>query len=561
MLTLIIFYQFKRLAKYYRCQRTAKIFTSLMFLVVFAGLAVGLYHFFVTGFNFIKIQDEFQSGISLPLSLYFYELLLAILGGVIIFSSLITGLFALFRKNNDFWLLASPGYRYHPRAVFLKIWLNGLWPLLIVFLPFSLALNKVYQLSTTGMLLVGLSFIIYLLLLTGLSLVAIILTGYVLGKLKLFRLTFGWLLSVLLLIIMVVSTVVWQISIKNDVVKLFRFNRVAAPTVELESIANLFVYLPGHPLAMTIIHLQADQTQPALISFTILLILSGLLLLIWWVITPIFLPLWQTLQENTNPTKAGTNNTRRHQSRPFPNGKIAALFRKELLVNRRENRGLLWFVFLLFIWLMQLAVNSVLANNIKNYQLDPELGLAILPVLQFVTAIFFSAAFVLRFVFPAFSTESRTAWILGTAPLDFKKVFWAKYIFYAPILSLINTVFAYFGLAGLPLNVNFTLLAIILFLVSVFFITGLGLSLGAIFPNLETDDPAVISTTLPGLGLIFLSLIYGAAGGWIIYATFTTASLLPLSLYIILSILITVFLIISVPKYIKNKTLLKETIS
>jgi hypothetical protein len=68
-------------------------------------------------------------------------------------------------------------------------------------------------------------------------------------------------------------------------------------------------------------------------------------------------------------------------------------------------------------------------------------------------------------------------------------------------------------------------------------ITVYALVLGVLFPNDETDDPEVLSTSLPGLLFIIVSLIYGAlgaivfrdyivSGGYLYIALFEIASLL-----------------------------------
>jgi Zn-dependent protease with chaperone function len=51
----------------------------------------------------------------------------------------------------------------------------------------------------------------------------------------------------------------------------------------------------------------------------------------------------------------------------------------------------------------------------------------------------------------------------------------------------------------------------------ILFLVTFGLGLGAIFPNFDSDDPEVISTSLPGLAFIFGSLFYGGVGAYLFY--------------------------------------------
>lgn len=71
------------------------------------------------------------------------------------------------------------------------------------------------------------------------------------------------------------------------------------------------------------------------------------------------------------------------------------------------------------------------------------------------------------------------------------------------------------GILNLPLS--HAVYSMLLFISVVVFIVTLGLSMGAVFPNYETDDPEVISTSMPGLFFTALSLIYGALGAGVLY--------------------------------------------
>jgi ABC-2 type transport system permease protein len=240
---------------------------------------------------------------------------------------------------------------------------------------------------------------------------------------------------------------------------------------------------------------------------------------------------------------------------------MGTLFDKEAIMAIRDSRALLWFGFLLFIWLMQTSINLVLAHNLKQYQINQVFASSLTQVLQFVTAVYFICAFVLRFVFPSFSMEHRTIWILASAPINKEKIFWAKYGFYSLVFVVIGLILGYLNLLTLPLSIIYTGLMLLLFLVTIPFITALGLSLGALFPNYQTADPGVISTTLPGLAFIALSLLYGATGGLLIYYSLNRNSFSALVIFIVGSIVGAGLLLFLTPKLIKNRDLVKTTIS
>lgn len=152
-----------------------------------------------------------------------------------------------------------------------------------------------------------------------------------------------------------------------------------------------------------------------------------------------------------------------------------------------------------------------------QYGEGAEFGLKFIQAMQFVMLVFFVSAFALRFAFPSFSTELKTAWILATAPIRMYEVLKAKMVFFALLFLAMACAVApihlmLIGLPGLSLGV-FLLFTV----VSVITITAFGTGLGAAFPNFETSDPQVLSTTIPGLFFIAVALAYGILGAFTMY--------------------------------------------
>jgi len=163
----------------------------------------------------------------------------------------------------------------------------------------------------------------------------------------------------------------------------------------------------------------------------------------------------------------------------------------------------------------------MLSRNIADYSLELNDVPKLVMVMQLVTGIYFISAFVLRFVFPAFSSEKKSAWLLATAPINYSEIYWAKLVYFASLftglgLIIVTVNSSYFGASILSYA-----LSIVIFITAAVAVIVYGLSLGAIFPNFETDDPAALSTSLPGLAFIIGSLAYGALGGLILYKTYS----------------------------------------
>jgi hypothetical protein len=555
MIKLFLKFEISKINKYFKAKALAKVITSLLFMVVFAFIAVGIYFFFVSGFRYI--QADAMDDIRLALTLFLYEFFLLILAGIVVFSSLISGIFNLFRSDYNNWVISSPGYKLFPRLVLFRSLSASLLPLLVMFLPAVLALHKVYHFSIFGLFFITASVVLFLLLLNALTLLSIILVSYFYYKIsqiiKKIPFNFKGLIALLLLLVSSTVATVWHILASIDLVTLFKV-KAESSSVSLSEMAIHFKYLPTHPFAMEIVNWQTGEIVSALFNFSLLLLLAVVSSVAWWYVSPLFYPLWQKFQEG-NAGIVTSNDKKTADSRVYLfNGNLTTvLFKKELLTSTRNWKGILWFFFLLFIWLMQIGANLILNHNIVKHQHDISQKIITLQVIQYVIAIYFISSFTLRFVFPSFSLEKKTAWILASAPLSFRKIFFGKYFFYSSFFVVVGIVMNYINSIILKVPVTHTLYSMVLFVSVIIFIVTMGLSLGAIFPNRETDDPETISTSMPGLFFTALALIYGALSDWVLYVTLLTGNPLRLTLFISATILLIAVFLVKTPQLVKNK--------
>lgn len=562
MIKYLFLNQIKRANRYFRKKKSAKLITAVLFFLVFLLIASGIYYFFSRGFSFIAEEQ-----ISLQaLLLYFYEIFFLILGAIIFFSSLVTGMFLLWKGRDDDWFIASPAYSYLPKFVFIKSLSSSSWPLFLVIFPTVLAMKSVFDISFLAMLFILLSFVFYFLFLSASALSLIIITAFFYRKLskkiKFIKFSFAGLFIAILTIVIVFSICVWNKTLSVDVIKLFRANYIENTEIGIEIISNNFYYLPSHPMAMSTLLLQNNLAFQFPRYFLALFFLSSLAIFLWWKLSDLFLPLWQKLKEGGR-VEASLNLTSKKNklSYRFSGSPRVAIFKKEFISFVRNPRNLIWFSFLLFIWLIQVSINQNLARSLNINELDPSFRQTAIQSLQFVVATYFISAFVLRFVFPSFSSERRTLWILTSSPIDLKGIFYVKYLFFATFFLIFGFSLGYINLVGLNFDWTFIAETLAMFSVATLFIVALGLSLGAIFPNYDTDDPGVISTTLPGISLIILSLSYGTLGGLVIYLVQRSGNHFLIYLFIIFSILATLALLLVAPKFLGAKSRAKSVVS
>jgi hypothetical protein len=525
MMRTFLAFEFTKFAKYFKTKTLAKVITTIMFLVVFAFVAQGVYYFFLSGFRFINYSAV--EDIRLGLTLFIYEVFLLVLMGLVVFGALVSGVFNLFRANNNSWILSSPSFTVLPRMVFVKGIIASFLPLVVVFLPAVLAFAKINKLDNESIFFILLSVSLLIVSLQALTLLFVSLVGtlyYRLTKLvKFIPFTFKGYIAIILLILTSFIAYIWRVIITLDLGDVFKGADAAMP-VNVESIASYFSYLPTHPLAMQILYWQNGQIDEALLQVSIVLIMAIVLSLLWWFDSKMYYPLWQKFQEGT---VAQSKNTIRifgsGVAYKFTGSILSVLFKKELLISTRNLKDVMWFLFLLFIWLLQIGANLVLENNVYRHTADISQKIILLQTIQFIIAVYFISAFTLRFVFPSFSIERKTSWILGTAPINFLRVFFGKYFFFTAFFIGVGILMSYLNSLILGVTLAQGLYSVGLLIFAILFVETLGLFLGATFPNTETDDPEVISTSMPGLFFTGIALIYGAMAAWVLRTTLNTS--------------------------------------
>ncbi|MBT8402357.1 MAG: hypothetical protein KJP18_00790 [Gemmatimonadetes bacterium] len=134
---------------------------------------------------------------------------------------------------------------------------------------------------------------------------------------------------------------------------------------------------------------------------------------------------------------------------------------------------------------------------------------------------FVVAAVAARFVFPAMSIEGRVMWLLRSAPVDVRTVFWAKY-WVGTVPLLVIAVPLIMGTNWLLDSTPFVFaLTTVTMIAMTFALTAMALGLGALFPNLDTENVAEIPTSFGGLLFMMAAVLYLGAvvvlEGWPVY--------------------------------------------
>ncbi len=553
MFSLFFHFELQKIKRYFEVKRSAKVVTTALFSLVLLFVASGVYLFFVSALRYIDFSID--ADLRLPLDLFLYEVFLLLISLLIILGTLISGVFLLLKGKNDAWFISSPSSPLFPHLILIKSTLTSFWPLLALFLPLLLAFNHIYSLPFINLALVLLAIFIFHAGLSMLTLSGVIFIGFSYFTLSKKRylpsFSFGRFITLLCILSASILTLMWK-AVKNvDIVAIFKAEDTEH-VVSLGEIGSHFSLLPSHMIARLLLSLQSGASLMSLLSFASLCLFFGIVAIFWYRLSSYYYPLWQRVQEGDREAH-GTNSFGKSFSYLFTGSQGVILFKKELLVFTRNKKGVIWLFFLLVLWLGQIGAHSILAKNIARYASDISTQHSLLESMEFAIALYFISAFTLRFVFPSFSTEKKMQWILGTAPLDFKKLFFGKYFFYIIFFSLLGFLMQSLSMSTLALPPASSSLLLALFLLSVMFIVTLGLSMGALFPSFESDDPEIISTSLPGLSFTLISLCFASLSSALLYFSFLgKLNFVVLPLFFAGTLLTTLYLLLYTIKKTKN---------
>lgn len=538
MLALLLRLHKERFLRYFEKNRTAKIIIAGMFVVVLLFLALGVYAGLKAGFRYIALDQFFREA----LTFYIIELFLLVSFVLVFASALITGIFSLFRGSGELFLMASPEYGMKPVFVLLRMFFTSLWPLLVIILPALFAIHKVFGLGALGFMLS--LFSVILLVLFAVLCAVILLLGianilYLFGKKRPIPFLSERTLTLVTTVTFIGTLMVtWGRFHSVNLVEFFQARLLSKSVPDITPILDQFHFFPSHLSALTMYaSLRGEYMDASFYAFVLGLILfvSGM---IFYALSSSHLFMWQVLQEGRGGVRVRSSlSMLRSKGEGLTRTKSAlgAIFLKEYITFIRDPRGMLWFGFILVIWAIQSASSFILVHGLRSEPVAVSNFPSFVSMLAFAGILYFIAMFVLRFAFPSFSIERRRAWVIGSAPVDLGTVFMSKLFFFTELFSLLAIIFASFNASVRVLSAGSLLLFFVTIVLAVFTITTYGLSLGAIFPNTETDDPEMLTTTLPGLAFIAGALLFGAVGAFVLNYLFRTHILWPYVLFVLLS--------------------------
>ncbi|MBN2015332.1 hypothetical protein JW766_00685 [Candidatus Dojkabacteria bacterium] len=515
----VFLFKIRSALRYLKSQTAGKIITAGIGMLLFLGVGFSIYRFGVSGLEFLQGYILYKEAFTL----YVYELYLAVFFYITSFSSMLFLLFTLLRSSDDNWILATPKFKIIPFYYLGKIASSSLISILLLAVPLTLAIKTVFETSL-------LSFFLMLLNVSLLSVIAMLFSVFLVfataqllkmvsGKTYKFVTVFN-IMIICLFIFILLLVLGWKKAVPSDFIEFWQIPITDVQEFDVNLVETRFTFMPSHSPSLFLFHLQEDKYPEAIFHFAVTTVTTAILAIATYLSTRGFLTIWQKLQEGSFEARTKINFDKTLPIGKFPKilkGQIGALFEKEFVVMRRDLKDIAWVSFILSLWLIYTAINLLLKRAMQKYDFGSESMADTVFAFQIAVGIYFITAFVLRYVFPSFSTERKTAWIIGSSPVSLKKVMYSKFFFFSFLFSIMGLGVSIFNLVVFLPGIIPSLLYILIFITTVITTTLLGLFLGFVFPNFETDNPEVLGTSVPGLIFTFAAILYGAWGALTFY--------------------------------------------
>jgi hypothetical protein len=519
-------YYFKKIKRYFKENKKSRLLVAFLMVLAVTFLSVGIY--FLTKRGLLETQGGLDPFLNKAIPLYIYEIFLLVISFLIFVSASIFGLFNFFKKEKDSWIISSPEYVKLAWSKLIRAIIDSAWPILIIAIPLLLAIKSVFNLNYSSFLISFFS-VFTLSIFTTILAISIIFTISLLLKLFNFN-NFKTLFFTVGSVSLALGALIWGRVVGSNLESLFQFEN---PRAGLEAISANFAIFPSHLSALTIYLLQEGEVITTAQYLGLLTIFLLLVVLFFNFLRSKYLYLWQIFQEGYGESKEAQKAKNKIL---FNLSTKNIFFKKELLTFLRSPENIFWASFLSLLMFIQVGVINLLQQYIH---LSDQLFFEnIISSLQLGVVLFFISTIILRFVFPSFSQEGNTSWIIGSAPINLKRIFNKKFIFFSFLTSLIALVAFSLYLIPIPIGWRVTLIFPLILIISCLTLTAIGLSMGVVFINFETDNLQKLSTSGPGIGFVLISLLYSSLSALLAYYFLQTNNYLLLALFVFISFLL-----------------------
>jgi ABC-2 type transport system permease protein len=167
-------------------------------------------------------------------------------------------------------------------------------------------------------------------------------------------------------------------------------------------------------------------------------------------------------------------------------------------------------------WSQLILLGALVVVYVYNFRSIPRAGALAarfylehaLAFLNLALAAFVIAAVAVRFLYPAVSLEGRAFWILQSAPIRLRRVWWSKFWSGVGPLAALGLVLMVLGDRALGVGPLTMLVSVVTLALMTFAIAALGLCLGSLYPQFEYDNAAQIPSSFGGVVYMIVSILF-----------------------------------------------------
>ncbi len=245
--------------------------------------------------------------------------------------------------------------------------------------------------------------------------------------------------------------------------------------------------------------------------FQFLLLLSNALMATWMAIevaSRLFYPGWSFLQgqdrKRLRPLGKGILGRLDSLLHRLPNPTRVLVIKDIKLFWRDPTQ---WSQFVIFFGIMAVYIANL--RNARMYT-ENDFWRNWVACLNIGACTLILATLTSRFVFPLVSLEGRRFWVLGLAPISFRRIVWQK--FWLSVATTSTFTVGLVVLSGIMLKLNsiYFILSVYSVCITNFGLAGLAVGLGTLYPNFHEENPARIVSGMGGTLNFVLSVAYVA---------------------------------------------------
>jgi hypothetical protein len=501
-LATIFRFRFIQIGKSIRSAGWARFLVAGIFMAIMLAVMYGIFAFFNHAFLFLL--SEPSAGPAITVFVLEMSFAAVFLLGV---ASFVIASHTMMYKNSESELLLSlpvPGQTVFAYRFSLAMLLSS-WPIFVVAMPaiaapgITISASWAYYLSAVG----ALTLFSLLVAVTG-GIISFVFAGLmrkvtpILVYLAEIALFFG-------LAVMGSSRV-----LTKEVFMLMTATTPYAGEAAVARIRELFGVMPTHHFVEFLTALIPGITRTGSVvslvfaSATTLALLGVLSLLA----SRLYIPLWQLYRERRFTARVEDTAGKVCPETPFPRvlrWGHGYLFEKDLLAFLRNPEEVSRAAFLtVLLALYILAVRAMAAlQSFENVEM-----FAAAIAFIYVAVGYFTLTICIRFVFPSFSIEGRSAWVVWASPLHMHELFSWKIFFWSSTLFVIMGLVTWISSVLFSMPLLMTLFLLFACACTVVSLVVMSLGQGLLRPNYKDPNPDTLSTSPSGLMATVIGLIY-----------------------------------------------------